>query len=158
MTSVADYAGRTTDMLAFQGAFPSGGDRLLAQSLVGDRDGGSVVTGVEKLAQRVLLILLTKAGSMAYRPDDGTTFMRDADAGAWRTAADVELSFHAAKLDLVRQIRAVALDSDPADEVIDSIEFLGAALTDGAATLQLRVVSAAGVSVTFIAPISLVVR
>lgn len=158
MSSVADYVGRTTDMLAFQGAAAGAGDQLMLQSLVTPTDSGMVTTGVQKLAQRVLLILLTRRGSLIYSPGLGCDFMRDAHRGAWRTGADIDISFNSAKLDIVRQVRGEELDSDSDDERLASLNLLGAALDDGQAVLRISLVTVAGSTVTFIAPIPLVIR
>lgn len=158
MSTVADYQGRTVDLLAFQGDFTRRGDRELLQALVGPDDGGSVVTGIQKLAQRVLIILLTRVGSMTYLPLLGTTFMSDAQQGSWRTTADIELSFNSSKLDLLRQLRAEELDTDPLDERIDTVVMLSAAFNAGDATAQIMVLSAAGSELVFIAPIPVTVR
>lgn len=160
MSTVLDYIGRTIDLLAYQGvtATSSAIPEELIQSLVDDSGLSYITTGIEKLAQRVLIVLLTKQGSMLYNQTAGTTFMIDAQSGIWRTIADVELSFHAAKLDLVRQIRAQALDTDPLDEQLVSIEFISASLLGDQAAISLQLVSAAGTSFEFIAPLPLMVR
>ena len=65
LSTVADYRNRQADILAFRGIFPQlrGRDQLLAQEFVRPGDGGALITGIEKMAQSVLLILLTKIGS-----------------------------------------------------------------------------------------------
>jgi hypothetical protein len=115
VSTVADYLGRTVDVLAFRGVFPAarGRDQLLAQELVRPGDGGALIAGIEKLAQRALLILLTKAGSRKYAPGEGTQFMADAESGRWRTTADVTSSFYAARLDVSRQCREVEKTDRP---------------------------------------------
>lgn len=159
MSTVADYQGRTADLLMLQGDYSGRGDRLLVQSLVGPAAlGGAVVTGIQKLVQRVLLALLTRAGTMRYRPAAGTTFLSDAQAGIWRTAADVELSFNSCRLDLVRQVRAEERDDDPADERLDGVDLLDASFTAGDAVVRALVTSDAGSSYVFVAPVPVVVR
>lgn len=153
--SVADYVGRTADMLAFRALLPPlrGRDQLLAQELVRPGDGGLLVTGIEKLAQRVLLILLTKAGSRWYAPEEGTAFIADAQRGRWRTSADVEASFYAARLDVSRQVQAGETGDDPADERWGSLTLLGVVLAADRVSLRLRLVSAAGTEYKFITPL-----
>lgn len=158
MSTVADYQGRTVDLLAFQADFAARGDRVLAQALVGPADGGSIVTGIEKLAQRLLLVLLTKRGSLRYAPTLGTALLADAQSGRWRTAADVALSFNSAKLALVRQLRAQERNDDPGDERIDRVELLGTTFTAGDAVLRLLLLSDAGTAYTFVTPIPVTVR
>lgn len=156
MTTVADYQYRTADMLAFRGVFPGvrGRDQLLAQQLVRPGDSGLLIAGIEKLAQRVLTALLTRAGTKKYKPTDGTSFMTDAVRGYWRTPADVETSFYAARLDLSRQITADQLDTDPPDECWGSVELNGVIVAPGKVTIRVTLVSAAGSEYVFLAPIS----
>ena len=162
MSTLADYVGRTVDLLAFgppAGGYIPGTDQLLAQSFVGaGAGGGAVVTGVEKLAQRVLLTLLTRAGTLAFQPALGTTFLDDAQSGQWRTEADVELSFYAAKLDLVRQVQGMQTAADPPDEQLVTVDLDSATLAGTHVTLHLTLVTAAGTGRTFLAPIPVVTR
>jgi hypothetical protein len=161
MSTIADYAGRTADLLAFQapaGGYTPGADQRLGQSLVGPGDGGAVVTGVEKLFQRVLLTLLTRAGTVPFQPAVGTAFLDDAQSGQWRTEADVELSFYAAKLDLVRQVQGLETAADPADERLVTVDLDGVTLAGTHVTLNLTLVTAAGAGRTFIAPVPVVTR
>lgn len=158
MTTTADYRDRRADVLAFRGVFPqlAGGrsGQVLAQELVRPGDGGALVAGIEKLAQKVLLILLTKTGSRKYAAAEGTAFMIDAARGWWRTPADVEQSFYAARLDVARQCRASEADADPPDERWGALDLSGVAVSAGAVTLRLTLTSAAGSAYTFLAPVT----
>ena len=62
MSTAADYSDRRADLLAFRGLFPHlrGREQLLAQELVRPGDGGALIAGVEKFAQRFLIALLLK--------------------------------------------------------------------------------------------------
>lgn len=156
--SVIDYVGRTADILAFQGMFQAGKEELLSQTLVAPGTGGYLITGVEKLVQRVLVILLTRQGTMQYLPTAGTRFMLDAESGLWRTVLDVQNSFYSAKLDLMRQLRALQLATDPPDEVIDTVDLLNVILTTDTVKLFIRLVTQAGQPVNFIQPLPVVMR
>lgn len=155
MSTLADYTDRRVDYFAFRGVFErqTTSEQLLAQRLVGSSDGGQVVAGIEKLAQRTLLILLCKLGSRVYSPNEGTTFMIDAARGAWRTAADVESSFYAARLAVARQVQAVEREDDPLDERWGSLELLGVVLDGDTVSLRMSLVSAAGTGYVFLTPI-----
>lgn len=159
MATVKDYVGRKSDMLAFQGFAPMRGrDQLLVQELVRAHDGGSLTTGIQKLVQRVLLILLTPMGSRKYRPLEGTMFMVDSRIGLWRTVADVQQSFYAAKLQVARQCQAVELTTDPADERYGTITLDGVTLTGDKVAIRVTVTSLAGNNFTFITPIQVPIR
>ena len=158
-STVADYKDRLADMLAFRGVFPQQGrEQLLAQELVKPGDGGVLIAGIEKLAQKVLLILLTKVGSRQYSPTEGTAFMREAERGIWRSTADVESSFYSARLDIARQCQASESDDDPADERWAGLELLGVTFSPGFVGIRVYLTSQAGTSYTFITPVSVPIR
>jgi hypothetical protein len=155
---VRNYVGRTVDQVAYRGVFPSMREQLLAQSLVGACDGGQVCTGIQKLVQHFLFLLLTKKGSLQHQPTIGTTFMLQAEAGGWRTSADVTIAFGAALLDLKRQLRAVALAADPLDEQIADAILTGVGFQPGAVSLSIALSTLAGPTYTFVVPISVLVH
>lgn len=158
--TVADYRNRRSDVLAFRGIFPQlrGRGQLLAQELVRPGDGGMLVAGIEKLVQKVLLVLLTRLGSRPYAPLEGTRFMTDAVAGRWRTTADVSESFYAARLDVSRQCRASEAATDPADERWGSLDLEGVTLSGDKVTLRVALASAAGTTYTFLTPITVPIK
>lgn len=156
MATVADYVGRRADLLAFRGLFPNrvGGSQLLVQQMVRPGDGGAVIAGVEKFAQKVLLILLTPLGSRKYAAAEGTAFMLDARRGGWRTPADVEASFYSARLDVARQCQASEDDTDPDDERWGGLELDGVTLAPGKVTLRATATTRAGSAYVFLAPLT----
>lgn len=160
MSTVIDYADRRADMLAFRGMFPASTDReqLLAQELVRPGDGGALIAGIEKLAQKVLITLFKKTGSCIYRPRDGCRFMIDAELGYWRTAADVSLSFVSARYDVRQQIQADESPDDPDDERWGSLILNGVTLFGDTVTLRMTLLSLAGTEYTFLSPITVPIR
>lgn len=160
MSTVADYAARKADLLAFRGIFPQrrGREQLLAQEFVRPGDGGALIAGVEKLAQKILLVLLTKAGSRTYAAAEGTAFMIEAERGSWRTPADVAMSFVTARLQVARQCRLSEAADDPLDERYASLVLDGVTLSAGTASLRMTLTSAAGTAYSFITPITVPVR
>jgi hypothetical protein len=157
MPSVADYAGRTADVLAFYGAAPGTGDVLLVQSLAGNGS-GAIVAGIQKLVQRFLVTLLTEMGSWQYFPAMGSGFLTDARRNYWRTVADVRQSFAAALLDVARQLQNEELPGDPPDECYGSATLLSVLLTPGSVNLRIQLTSLAGTSYQFIAPIDVILH
>ena len=156
VSTVTDYRNRKADLLAFRGIFPhvTNKGQILAQELVRPGDGGALIAGIQKLSQKVLLILLTKIGSRKYAPSEGTTFMLEAERGIWRTPADVTQSFYAARLDVSRQCRDSEAATDPLDERWGSLDLEGVTLITDKVTLRLLLVSAAGATYTFMTPIT----
>lgn len=155
--SVIDYQNRTIDVLAFQGGQP-GQNVEMDQVLVPDDLGGYAVTGIEKLVQRFLIMLLTEKGTIRYLPEAGTRFMIDARRGNWRITTDVTQSFASAMVDIGRQMAALETASDPADERFASAELLTVTLTGDSVMISVRLHSAAGTSRVFIAPVAVVIK
>src|SRR5688572_29365121 len=99
MSSVLQYVDRTVDVLAYHGG-KAQGTVLLEQALALDGTSGKITAGIQKLAQRFMIELLTEKGSLKYLPNRGTDFMIDARAGRLQTSQDVFASFSAAVVDL----------------------------------------------------------
>jgi len=153
MSSVADYVGRTVDLTAFHGADPDSNRVLLIQTLV-DELGGSVVTGIQKLAQTFLIQLFKIRDPDGLDPNEGCQFIRDAIQGGWRQTADVTQSFYASLIDIARNFSVKEnRQTFPDDEryqsaVIDSI------ILDGdRVAVSITLTSQAGSTFNFIAPI-----
>jgi hypothetical protein len=159
-STVADYDGRQVDLAAFRGVFAKteAREQLLSQELAGPSDGGAVVAGVFRLAQSVLITLMTKRGSKKNRPEGGTDFVTDGERGQWRTTADVQQSFYLARLDVKQQIQAVESTSDPEDERYGDLELTGVILNGDRVTIRVYVQSLAGTDYTFLTPITVPVR
>jgi len=152
MTTIADYAGRDVDLAAYQGML-AGGERLLRMELVGPDHGGRIVAGIQKLAQRFLVLLLTEQGSVPHFPDQGCEFLTDARTGIFQAPLDVFTSFSSALVDIELQLLAAEAPEDPDDERFDSAEVLSVSLNAGNASVRVQVNSRAGTTFDFLAPI-----
>jgi hypothetical protein len=150
--SVADYAGRTYDVLAFRGAAARGEVRL-DQSLFGT-DAGTICTGIQKLAQRFVLELLTERGSLPYSPTRGTTFMTRLQQGWLRTEADVFVAFSFALNDLELNLMAEEAVTDPDDERFASASLDRVFIEPGVVVLHVTVWSRAGLARKVILPVA----
>jgi hypothetical protein len=144
---------RIYDVLALQGAKPMGEVRL-EQILFTEAAAGQLCTGVQKLAQRFVLELLTEKGSMLYLPGRGTTFMIQFRQGYLRTETDVFIAFNLALNDLELSLTAEELATDPDDEryalaTLDSVSILS-----GTIVMHVTLRSLAGTSRKVIMPIS----
>lgn len=153
--NIKDYQGRTVDYLAFDDAKASG-EALLTQQLVKAGGSGALITGIEKLVQRILLELLTEQGSLEYAPSRGTFFMTLLRLGQVRTSQSLFSSFSSAELDVRNNITGDETSSDPRDERYGSVELLNASLLGDTATLSIRVTSLAGESRTVIYPLRVI--
>lgn len=152
MSTIADYAGRAVDLMAFQGATTAGPAPLqMAIGLPGNS--GTVATGVQKLAQRFLLELLTERGSMPYAAKRGCNFMTRLRAGRLRTTVDVLVEFSLAISQVETNLLADERSDDPPDERFAGAELLDVALGNGTIRLQILLTTAAGRSRKFILPL-----
>jgi hypothetical protein len=150
--TISEYAGRTSDVLAFDG-MKQQGDVRLTQELVAPGESGALTTGIQKLAQRFLLELLTEKGSLLYDPDRGTFFITKFRMGLMQTSQDLYSSFSSAVADAKIQLSQEESDQDPLDERFSDASLLGASLLGDQASLSIRLTSQAGDSRVVIYPL-----
>lgn len=149
----SDYVGRQFDLLALQGARPVG-DVLLSQTMFSVQDLGQVCTGVQKLAQRWLLHLLTVRGSMPFNADDGTDFITDARSGRWHTEEDVQESYEFAAADVALYMtREESAAMHPEDRFRSAVLQRIALLPDRSVSLTVAITSLAGTTRKVILPV-----
>jgi len=115
---------------------------LKAFPTIATRGGSSVVTGLEKLGQRVLLELLTPLGSMPYLEERGTSFVAQLQRTA-RTEADVLITFSAAKISLEKNLSGEESASDPNNERYADANIGSIAIADTELVITLDVTSLA---------------
>lgn len=140
---IGDYAGRTSDLLMIDGASLTR-EQQLTQALALPGGSGALISGIEKLAQRFLLELLTELGSLRYLPGRGCLFLIEARQGLWRSAGDVVASFNSSLLLVKRNLMADELESDPNDERFGEAELESVSLTRDLAVLRVNLTSLAG--------------
>lgn len=157
MSTVADYQGRTIDVLAYDGATPAG-EVLLEQVMAQPGESGKIATGMQKLAQRFILELFTETGSMLYFPERGTLFLTEARRGLFRTQADVFASFARALVDIQRNLQLEEADTDPPDERYQTARILDVTFIDGVASVRVFITSRAGSARQVILPINVSLR
>ena len=157
MSTVADYQGRTVDVLAYDGATPAG-EVLLEQIMAQPGEGGKITTGIQKLAQRFILELFTETGSQFYFPGRGTRFLTEARRGVLRTPADIFASFSRALVDIKRNLQLEESDADPSDERYQDAVILEVTFVNGVASVKVFIFSQAGGSRQVILPINVSLR
>jgi hypothetical protein len=153
-TFTFDYTGRKVDVLAFDGATRTG-EVLLQQTLAQPGEGGKITAGIQKLAQRFLLELLTKKGTLRYQPSRGTNFLVDADMGYLRTQLDVYGSFARALDDIEQNLLSDETEADPLDERYGGAAIESIATSPGVAKLYVALWSLAGEDRKVTIPITL---
>ena len=152
MSTIADYAGRTVDIMALQGV-SAAVEVLLEQSLA-DSDGGTLCTGVQKLAQRWLLEFFTETGSMQYLPLRGCDFMVLLKQGVLRTTLDAQQAFFAAAQQVQLNLQMEETAAMPDDERFASVDLLGITRTGDTLKVSIRLTSIAGTTAKLIMPIA----
>jgi len=155
--AIVDYIGRTYDLLSYQGGDVAGGEVLLNQALVTPENSGQITTGIQKLAQRFLLELLTERGSLTYLPDRGCDFMSSARLGNFLTPLDVLASFSASLVDIRNNLEIEESESDPDDERFLDATADSVTLNTGSATLHISITSRAGDTRVVIAPLNITI-
>ena len=155
--AVSDYVSRTIDVLAFRGGVAST-EVLLGQSLADTVSGGEITTGIQKLAQRWLITLLTELGTVKYKPTMGTTFMTQLRQGYIRSDADMRALFALSELRVREQLNNEVTATTPLDEQYRDASLTGVTVIPGYVNISVTFRSrAADGTSTFIVPIPLVV-
>lgn len=155
MVNAVEYLNRKFDVLAFNGAKPSG-DMQLSQSLFSYATSGTVCTGIQKLAQRWLLEFLTEQGSMPFHmAERGSNFLFWVRRGFIRSEADVRAYFNFA----AQQVRSNLLNEESADmrddERLQSAALMQIQILDGSLALVVNVRSLAGDTRQVVLPINI---
>jgi hypothetical protein len=154
-SEIPKYIGRTIDVLAFRGGARFG-DNLLTQSLADETNTGEICTGLQKLAQRFLIVLLTETGSVKYFPTQGTSFMISLAQGRVHNETDMRAVFGLALQELTPQMVDDESDTDPDDERFSSAELEAIQIVPGYVNLTISITSRDG-SATIILPIPIVI-
>ena len=136
------YIDGTYDILAFRGT-KIAGEFLTDQSLADEQSSGQLTTGIQKMSQRFLLRLLTERGTMTYRPDEGTDFMRRLRLGQIRTEDALRSAFVIAEIRIKAQFGRDERDDDPAEELYDRATLTGVIIFPGFANLGIELRSRA---------------
>jgi hypothetical protein len=152
MTTPADIATRSVDLAAFTGQQPRG-DTLLSQSLAEPAQGGMVVAGAAKLAQRILLRLLTPAGGMRYRPTEGSSLLVGLRHGRIRTPADAHAAFAFDAARIERTCAAEMTAADPLDEILDQLTLESITLAPPNVVLRIKMTTKAGTNRPILLPV-----
>jgi len=150
--TVADYANRKYDYLAFRNVSATGQAQLGLALYDGDTS-GQICTGIQKLAQRWALEFLTELGSMRGLPTRGSTFMALVRRGALRTRSDVIAAFNTENMYITRNLLLEEYTGMPDDERFAAADLTSVALLPGYMNLHVMITSRAGLSRAVILPI-----
>lgn len=154
MSTPADYQNRTYDLLALQGARPTGAVEL-SQTLFDVLGTGEICTGIQKLVQAWVLEFLTIQGSLPFAPLTGCSFMAAVESGQLQTESDVQLAFNLAQITVYENLRRTETSDTPPDEQYAGARLLVIQLHGDSLSLTVAVSSVAGDKRQVILPISL---
>lgn len=159
MTYIKSFAnvfpGRKVD--AGMMVFVPGSTVSILRSLT--ESGGELVTGPVKLAQRVVLRLLSATGTYRYEGSEASTFATDIKSFSLTSVADIRSSLN----ESIQQLQAIfdqelndaatAGEAIPLDEQLSGIVINSIRLDQTIANISLTIVTRAGTSFKFIAPV-----
>lgn len=143
---------RTYDVVAFQ--IPAHVYQPTDQRLWELDGSGRAVTGILKLAQRVLLELLTVRGSKPFDQNSGTSLLSFIRQGRIRNEIDAHTYFQYAVVELQQNLQTAAADGDPDDERFASLSVLSLTFTPLQLSYRLKLLSAAGDTRELTLPVS----
>jgi hypothetical protein len=119
-------------------------DGSVVSALADAASGGEVVTGVDKLLQKVVKLLMTPRGSVPYQATEGTNFVSQLRSGHASTEADVIVGFAAASAAIRASLKGEQSVSDDPDEVLTGLKLNRILVLQGAVDLDIAIKSAAG--------------
>lgn len=154
-------AGRQLDLEVLQTAGLPYGTRELGLTFTDTES--RAVTGLQKLVQRFVLLLLTRYGDVKYAPETGTDFSTAMQNGVVRNPGRLGTVFALAASDAVAQMRNDDALTDSYGQIPDDERILSATLLDyeiDPVTLTLRIrfdiSSVAGDNGVFVVPAAVV--
>lgn len=139
----------TYDILIFQGVESSGEQRV--DLALGNP--GAFVTGVQKVSQSFLKMLLTESGSMNNDSKLGTDFLSQLRSGFIQDESALQAAFQAAVMDVKNYVSENEPNDIPDDEKLDSATLVAWDLRPGFFSITVRIVTAAGDSRVYTMPV-----
>lgn len=147
-----DYIGRVFDLLVLPGAIPTGRAQL-SQELFSNEAGGTVCTGVQKLAQRWVIQFLTIQGSIPFYPDEGTDFVAQIRRGELQNEARVLSAFSIAAVRVRDSLLAEETDDMHPEDRMGNATLEDVTISPEWISLRVTLTSLAGTSRRVILPI-----
>lgn len=155
----SNYSGRLTDVEVLQTITAPRGLTALHTSLT--TTPVKMITGMQKMAQRFTILLLTRLGDIHFDQDAGTTFIVDMFRGASQSSGSVGSAFAFASTDVLQQMRQADRDVElygpiPADEQIVNATLESFDVDYSTATLRLRISleNLEGSAYTYVMPVT----
>ena len=150
MPDITQYAGRLNDVAILHGV-KSSGVQLLSMNL----SGSEICTGVQKIVQNVVVLLLTEKGTDPYDAARGTDFMISVRQGLVVNSTEVKVSFSRAAEDIIQQLEASETEDTPDDERLTGLELLSFSFDGSTLLMTIKLTTAAADLRPVILPISI---
>jgi hypothetical protein len=140
------------DLAAFRPAGTEPAEHVLADAT----SSGETVTSEAKLAQRVILELLTEKQSMPFLSRRGTSLLSRLRSGQIRTEHDLFVAYAVAALDVSRNLRSEDASTDDPSSRYAGSRLRGLRLDTGSglAELTIEITSKAGIKNVIYLPIN----
>lgn len=151
MGIAANYANRSLDITFLKGVKASG-RVTLEQVLFKSGNSGEVCTGIQKLIQRWVLMLLTPKGSMTFNPARGTTFM--ADLVSAYSYSDIDSIFRLCNMDACLQVKKEESDSMRKEERLERVELQSIEFLKDSVLISVKLTSKFGEAAPVVLPIN----
>lgn len=163
--SIEQYKNRQYDYQVARPLDSNVAEKPVSLELFAPDNNGFILTGVRKLAQRWLLEFLTADGSATKMPTRGSTFIRSAFAGKFRSGLNVRHEFARAAAQITQNLQNEENETMPQDErfasaeLVDFVIIPSTTVSDTSGTtiiylnLRVKVNSLAGTSYETILPI-----
>ena len=138
------------------GLYRADGGVFATQALADSMDSGRTVVGMEKLAQRFLLELLTPTDEIAQETM-GCPFIDRLTTGNFSSESDVFVAFSSAAGLVVSRLKEAETADDPDNERIASVRAVSLTLANGAMRLAIRLTNQAGTASNLTVPLDFLV-
>ena len=115
---------------------------------------GRLVTGLEKLAQRFLLELMTESGSIPFATGRGSSFVPSISRGVL-SEIDVQIAFGVAMLQVTSNLQVEETDDDPDDERFANAQVSDMQLLEGGVKLNITLSNRSGQSGSVSIPLNI---
>lgn len=151
--STTTYSDRTVDLLLLQTVYTPVTDKEVTPAVVTTPH---IVTGIEKLVQRVALLFLTQQGSIKNSESEGSTFITNLAHGKITDDYTLQIEATAAVTSVASQIKQEDVQlKTPDDEALQDLTAVDLQLNRSTATVtvSLEIVSVAGEHYTYTVPL-----
>lgn len=141
LTESNNYTGRQVDVELLKTVSALGENIPVDLSLGGEVSRS--VTGIQKMIQRYITLLLTELESVKFQPSQGTDFIARARLSAGRSAGLLQNAFVISNMRVIRQMqtddRNPVFGDPPADERVRSAELVGYSYDRAAGRLRISI-------------------